>query len=450
MSARGGVAAGVESAGRFAGARGAPDRRPSSRATECPRSSPTPRPSRRTPTASPRARGPLALDAERASGYRYSQRAYLVQLRREGAGTALVDPIAVPDLSPVHEATRGVEWILHAATQDLACLAELGLRPDALFDTELAGRLLGRERVSLAALVQSELGEVLEKGHGATDWSVRPLSPAQLRYAALDVELLPELRQAMGAALDEAGKSHIAAQEFTALLTFAPRERGEDEWRRTSGIHRIRKPRSLAVVRSLWYERDDIAQRRDIAVGRILPDASIVAAAQAPLTSVDDLARLREFNGRGAQRYLTRWWSAISEAMALPVSELPSAATPASGPPPPRSWADRDPAAYARLSAARTSLAAIAEGLGLPVENLLSPDTVRRLCWTPPASTDPDTVGGGAPRGRRARLAGGRDRGGPVHGPRGGARRWRAGRCGRTGRRPDAPDDSPGVLVTGE
>lgn len=336
--------------------------------------------------------GPLALDAERASGYRYSQRAYLVQMRRAGAGTALIDPIAVPDLSPIQEATRGVEWILHAATQDLPCLAELGLRPQALFDTELAGRLLGRERVSLGALVQSELGEVLEKGHGSADWSVRPLTPAQLRYAALDVELLPELRDAMARALEESGKTEIAAQEFTALLGFLPRERGEDEWRRTSGIHRIRKPRALAVVRALWQTRDEIAQRRDIAVGRILPDSSIAAAAQAPLTSMDDLSRLKEFNGRGAERYLNRWWAAIAEAQELPVADLPAASVPATGPPPPRSWADRDPAAFARLSAARSSLADIADTLGLPVENLLSPDTVRRLCWSPPQPADPEVV----------------------------------------------------------
>ena len=113
--------------------------------------------------------GPLALDAERASGFKYSQRAYLVQLRRAGAGTALIDPISVPDLSVIQAATEGVEWILHAATQDLACLAEVGLRPSRLFDTELAGRLLGRERVSLGPLVASELGEHLEKGHGAAD-----------------------------------------------------------------------------------------------------------------------------------------------------------------------------------------------------------------------------------------------------------------------------------------
>ena len=336
--------------------------------------------------------GPLALDAERASGYRYGQRAYLVQLRRQGAGSALIDPVPLPDLSAIQDATAGVEWILHAATQDLACLADLGLRPSRLFDTELAGRLLGRERVSLAALVQSELGEVLEKGHGATDWSVRPLSKAQLRYAVLDVELLIELRDAMAAALHEAGKDEIARQEFEALLSFSPRERGDDEWRRTSGIHRVRKPRALAVVRSLWTTRDAIARERDIAVGRILPDASIVVAAQAKLTAMSDLAELKEFHGRGAQRYLRQWWGAIAEAQDLPVAELPTAAPPPSGPPPPRSWADRDPEAFARLSAARAALADLAQAHGMPVENLLSPDTVRRLCWTPPDQQDAATV----------------------------------------------------------
>jgi ribonuclease D len=337
--------------------------------------------------------GPLALDAERASGYRYSQRAYLVQLRREGAGTALIDPVDLADLTVIQEATAGVEWILHAATQDLPCLAELGLFPSLLFDTELAGRLLGRDRVSLAALVQSELGETLEKGHGATDWSIRPLSPAQLRYAALDVELLPELRSVMAAELATAGKTEIARQEFDALLSFAPRERGEHEWRRTSGIHRIRKPRSLAVVRSLWLTRDEIARGRDIAVGRILPDSAMVAAAQANLTTISDLASLKDFTGRGAQRYLTRWWEAVSVAQALPASELPSGPPPANGPPPPRSWAERDPAAFARLSAARAALAAVAEASSMPVENLISPDAVRRLCWSPPDPVDPQAVG---------------------------------------------------------
>lgn len=336
--------------------------------------------------------GPLALDAERASGYRYSQRAYLVQVRRMGAGTALIDPIAVPDLSLLQQATADVEWILHAATQDLPCLAEVGLRPSRLFDTELAGRLLGRERVSLAALVDSELGLHLEKGHGATDWSARPLSTAQLRYAALDVELLVDLRDVLAADLVTTGKLDIAQQEFDALLTFTARERGADEWRRTSGIHRVRKPRSLAVIRTLWLARDEVARQRDIAPGRVLPDAAIVAAATALPATADDLAALPEYRGRGARRHLARWWAAVAAGEALPVDQLPPSAPPPSGPPPPRAWADRDPDAHARLLAARAALGEQAQAAGLPVENLLTPDTVRRLAWTPPDPLTPDSV----------------------------------------------------------
>src|SRR3954464_2435624 len=127
--------------------------------------------------------GPVAVDAERASGYRYSARAYLVQLRREGAGTVLVDPIACGgDLTVLGEALRGVEWVLHAASQDLACLAEVGMRPDSLFDTELAGRLVAYPRVGLGPLTEQLLGVRLQKGHGAADWSRRPLPADWLTY----------------------------------------------------------------------------------------------------------------------------------------------------------------------------------------------------------------------------------------------------------------------------
>lgn len=335
--------------------------------------------------------GPLALDAERASGFRYSQRAYLVQLRRAGAGTALIDPIGFPDLTPVQQATMGVEWVLHAATQDLPCLRELGLTPTQLFDTELAGRLLGRERVSLAALVESELGAHLEKGHGAADWSARPLSPDMLRYAALDVELLLELRDALETELDRAGKLEWARQEFAALIGFTPRDRGDDAWRRTSGMHRVRKPRALAVVRSMWRERDRVAQTADIAPGRVLPDASIVAAALALPASMADLAELPEFRGRGAQRRLRTWWAAVERARNEPDEELPRMAAPTTGPPPPRAWAEKRPDAAMRLEAARTVLTALSERVSMPVEQLLPPDVVRRALWDP---VDPDALPG--------------------------------------------------------
>ena len=93
--------------------------------------------------------GPIAVDAERASGYRYSQRAYLIQVFRRGSGTFLFDPPAISDFTPVREALDGAEWVFHAASQDLACLRELDLDPTEIFDTELASRLLGYERVGL-------------------------------------------------------------------------------------------------------------------------------------------------------------------------------------------------------------------------------------------------------------------------------------------------------------
>jgi ribonuclease D len=329
--------------------------------------------------------GPIAVDAERASGFRYSQRAYLVQVRREGAGTALIDPIEVPDLSGLHEAAGDAEWIIHAATQDLPCLAEVGIRPRRIFDTELAGRLLGRERVSLAALVESELGEVLEKGHGAADWSVRPLTADQLRYAALDVELLIELRDLLHAALVDSGKHDYAEQEFAALVDFTPRERGEEPWRRTSGIHRLRKPRQFAVVRALWEARDAYASSRDIAPGRVLPDAAIIAAAQAMPTSRDAMIALKEFSGRGQQRQASRWWQAISSAQGLADEALPLVNPPSTGLPQPRSWPDRNPEAAKRLERARAHIAAVSAQVSIPVENLMTPELVRRICWEPPA-----------------------------------------------------------------
>jgi ribonuclease D len=166
--------------------------------------------------------GPVAIDAERASGYRYSARAYLVQLRREGSGTALIDPIAFDGLDALNEALRGTEWILHAATQDLPCLAEVGLRPTALFDTELAGRLLGYPRVGLATLVETVVGRSLRKEHSAVDWSTRPLPEPWLEYAALDVEALIELRERLGAELEETGKAEWARQEFEHLVNSTP------------------------------------------------------------------------------------------------------------------------------------------------------------------------------------------------------------------------------------
>src|SRR6476620_1741060 len=337
------------------------------------------------------ATGPVAIDAERASGYRYSNRAYLIQLRREGAGTWLVDPIPMASLAPLQGALEGAEWILHAATQDLPCLTEVGLRPTSLFDTELAGRLLGYPRVGLATLVETLLGYRLAKEHSAVDWSTRPLPVPWLEYAALDVEVLVELRDALADELVAAGKDDWARQEFDHLRSFEQPAR-VDAWRRTSGLHRVRGRRALGAVRALWETRDQIAEQRDVTPGRIIPDAAIVAAAQAMPTERGALLKTRGFHGRGAERYAGRWLAALREAQEMPEAALPTRSPRGDGPPLPRAWAEKDPVAAKRLQLARAEMARLAERQGMPVENLLTPDYLRRTLWTPPRTREPGTL----------------------------------------------------------
>ena len=336
--------------------------------------------------------GPTAVDAERASGYRYSQRAYLVQLRRAGAGTALIDPLACPDLSQLSEALADDEWVLHAASQDLVCLAEVGLVPPRVFDTELAGRLAGFERVGLGAMVERVLGLRLEKGHSAADWSTRPLPEAWLVYAALDVEVLLELRDRLEQELRVQGKLELAHEEFEAVRLAPPPPPRSEPWRRTSGVHRIRSRRQLAAVRALWEARDALARRRDTAPGRILPDAAIVAAVQADPPTPAELLALPVFGGRSTRRHVETWFGALKAARSLPDEALPLPVPPGDGPPQANRWAERDPVAAQRLARARAVVLALAEELRMPPENLVQPEAVRRLAWAPPVPVDESTV----------------------------------------------------------
>jgi ribonuclease D len=336
--------------------------------------------------------GPVAVDAERASGYRYGQRAYLVQLRRAGAGTVLIDPIACPDLSGLDAALADVEAVLHAASQDLPCLAEIGYRPRTLFDTELAGRLLGYPRVALGTLLEEVLGFRLAKEHSAADWSVRPLSAEMLKYAALDVEILTDLRDALDIQLHEQGKDEWARQEFAAIAAApfpAPRV---DPWRRTSGIHRVRSRRALAVVREVWVTRDSIAQAADLSPRRVLADTAIIDAARAALAEPGplQLEKISGFVNRQSRRHMAAWQSAVQRARDLDDASLPEVTGGGaySGPPPPHRWGERFPDAAARLAAAREAVTALSEQHTIPAENLISPDAVRRVSWEPPDPAD--------------------------------------------------------------
>lgn len=335
--------------------------------------------------------GPVAIDAERASGFRYSQRAYLIQIFRRGAGTFLFDPPAIGSFEELNAVIRDEEWLLHAASQDLSCLREVGLDPTLLFDTELGARLAGLPRVGLGAVVEELLGVHLAKEHSAADWSTRPLPQAWLVYAALDVELLVDLREAMGDILAHAGKTEIAEQEFAAVLSRDLKPVREQPWRRLSGMNTIRGLRNLAVARELWTARDEYAREIDTAPGRLVPDSSLVAVARTIPTSKRELAATKEFVGRASRSQLDRWWDAIQLGMAT--EDLPVLHTQGDGIPAPRVWSDRNPPADKRLKAARAAMTGVSAELNIPVENLLTPELLRRVAWNPPDSFEPQSIG---------------------------------------------------------
>lgn len=326
--------------------------------------------------------GPLAVDAERASGFRYSSRAYLVQVHRRGSANFLIDPLAVGALDDLTSELSHEEWIVHAAHQDLPSLREIGVEPMILFDTELGARLAGLPRVGLQGVVEDVLGLKLAKEHSAADWSTRPLPEGWLTYAALDVELLPTVRDEIHRILVEAGKWDIAREEFQHQLTLLPSPPRSEPWRRLSGLHQLRTPRQLAVARQLWQTREELAQATDTAPGRLVPDRSLVAAVLADPPSKRDLASMKDFTGRASRSHLDLWWSALTEGRAS--ADLPAHRVPSEGPPPPRVWSEKNPEAWSRLEAAKAVIAEASERESIPAENLLTPDVLRRLCWEPP------------------------------------------------------------------
>lgn len=339
--------------------------------------------------------GAFAIDAERASGYKYSSRAYLIQIKRTDGGLHLIDPIPFHQQDPfeihplfreLNELIRTDEVILHASTQDLPCLREVGLNPSKLFDTELGGRIAGLPRVGLGALVDSLLGTSLAKEHSAVDWSSRPLPVEWLTYAALDVELLVELRAKINELLTAQGKSEWADQEFAAILQAPPSPPRKEPWRRSSGIHKVKRRDQLAIIKSLWHERDNLAREADVAPGKFLSDAALLELAlHVPKTRAEMEKVLRPIGARSRWfEHTAQWLGAIRAGIAVPESHWPQARADSDSMPPVKVWRDKFPTKFAPLSHARAAIETQAEKLSIPPENLISPELVRRLCWNPP------------------------------------------------------------------
>lgn len=340
--------------------------------------------------------GDIAIDAERASGYRYSQRAYLIQIYRKGGGLYLIDPIPLLNSNLWQEFNKNFAdsvWVIHASTQDLPCLIGVGLKPKYLFDTELGARIAGCERVGLGPLAENLLDIQLAKEHSAVDWSVRPLKPEWLNYAALDVDILLEIKDAVENLLTEQNKLQWAKQDFSAILNsfdnfqFSDKPK-PDRWRRTSGMHRVRDRLTLTIVRDLWLSRDELAAELDIAPGRVLGDEAIIELALSRPTELEAVAKAIGWRTKLESPPFGRWLKVLSNALLTPIDQQPEYKVPSNTLPPVRVWKEKNPIGYARLTHARSQLMNLAAELKIPVENLITPEFVRRVCWQEPPKNE--------------------------------------------------------------
>ncbi len=344
--------------------------------------------------------GPIAFDAERAHGHRYWPKAYLFQIRRRGAGTWLIDPLPfevdrVARLEMLTDTCGDALWLVHAASQDLPCMRDDGIRPKRLFDTELAARLLGEPSAGLGPLLERKLGIHLEKAHSADNWATRPLPASWLDYAALDVDYLLELHEILARELQEMGRLEWAEEEFAATLTqfLAPPIPRVDPWRRLTGITSLKAPRQLAVARALWTERDSIARDRDRPPGRILPDPAIVdlaarVPADGPLPGPADMTSIRGFQHRSGMRYRSNWLRAISTVDSMTSRDYPPRRAPSGGVPHPRNWDRHHPEAAELWWKVKPAVDELGCELAMQPSLVATPAIIQRVVFD--HATEPD------------------------------------------------------------
>ncbi len=336
--------------------------------------------------------GPIAIDAERASGYRYSQRAYLIQIYRKGGGLHLIDPIPLKDSKlwqRFNTEFSDIDWVINASTQDLPCLIEVGLKPKQLFDTELGARIAGCPRVGLGALAESLLELQLAKEHSAVDWSIRPLRPEWITYAALDVDILLDIRDKVEQLLTEQKKLKWAEQDFASIIknyqdyqfTDSPKS---DRWRRTSGMHKVRDRLSMTIIRDLWHSRDELARELDLAPGRVLGDEAIVELAIKRPDNLEEVAKVIGWRTRLEAPPFSRWLKVLTASLKTPIEEQVELRVASQSMPPIKIWKEKNPLGYARLTHARAALIELSKQLQIPTENLITPDYVKRICWQEP------------------------------------------------------------------
>lgn len=331
--------------------------------------------------------GWCAVDTERASGFRYHNRVCLLQIRRAGAGTMLIDVESDPQATTdfIGRVLADTGWVVHAASTDLPYLEQLRLRPPQLFDTELAGRFLGFHRVNLAAMVEHYLGVRLRKNHGGEDWSRRPIPSEWLDYAALDVEYLLPLADAMRSELTQQHpKDEWVAEECDYLTRvyrgYSPTPKS---WEDLKGVHGLRTSKQLQVARWLWRVREKLARASDTAVSRLLPDKALVALATELPTTVPKVMRTPGYPPR-LRRKARYWANQVDKALRTAQDRWPEPfpiPTYRDTPPSRYTWSRYYPESFPKLTMVREELARVATQVEIPVENMIQSSDTNEIVW---------------------------------------------------------------------
>lgn len=331
--------------------------------------------------------GWCAVDTERASGFRYHNRVCLLQIRRTGAGTMLIDVESDPQATTdfIGRVLADTGWVVHAASTDLPYLEQLRLRPPQLFDTELAGRFLGFHRVNLAAMVEHYLGVRLRKNHGGEDWSRRPIPSEWLDYAALDVEYLLPLADAMRSELTQQHpKDEWVAEECDYLTRvyrgYSPTPKS---WEDLKGVHGLRTSKQLQVARWLWRVREKLARASDTAVSRLLPDKALVALATELPTTVPKVMRTPGYPPR-LRRKARYWANQVDKALRTAQDRWPEPfpiPTYRDTPPSRYTWSRYYPESFPKLTMVREELARVATQVEIPVENMIQSSDTNEIVW---------------------------------------------------------------------
>lgn len=336
--------------------------------------------------------GPIAIDTERASAYRYDDRAFLIQLRRHGSGTFLIDPEAEPQATRrMANVVNEAEWVLHAAHTDLPCLLALGWRPRVLHDTQIAGQILGTERIGLSGMLETYFDIEVPKDKGNADWSRRPLTEAMLNYAALDVEWLLELLDRCLDDLAETGRTDWYVQECEYVLASASPLSAND-WTGLKGLSSLRRALPRRIAHDLWESRDVMARRGDISPEAILRSRDLVDIAGR--ADRDRAGALRQLNSclhhsrarmkPRARRQLAELLSdaLMSDPQDLETQQFHPPRNPTRGTPDHKVWPEEYPRAAAYSEAILSAADYAADALQIRLDTIVTRKNLRQAAWS--------------------------------------------------------------------